>query len=242
MLPKFHFERASDGKKIYDYYELTADEVLKDQKSHHRIVDDWETDHYLEKYSYCVLEQRSFLDLPYRAYQFTETDKAMLSSPFPKNPTEDELKALLSSWFRLLNSWLFGNTLSGTALIVENGSLKGAEEGLEGIYIDKTETIKLYHHSTVELQIGTLLHEMVHAFVHQYSCQNRCCIPLNLAALGGEGKCEHGHGPAWADCIVHLSSILQQTVDWEVDVGTIDSVKLSMCHERYQPNKEQLER
>lgn len=80
---------------------------------------------------------------------------------------------------------------------------------------------------------------MVHAFIHQYSCQKPCCEPIiNKPALGGEGP--DGHGPAWMDCMVHLSFILQQTVSWEVDV-VVEGARMTMYYDRYQPNKKQLQ-
>lgn len=94
----FYVELASDGTEIYDYCELSVDEVLKGQQSHRRIRDDWETNHCLVKYSYCILEVRSY---PNHAHKFTETEKVLLSSPLPETVLEKELQFLLSSWFNL---------------------------------------------------------------------------------------------------------------------------------------------
>lgn len=127
--PELTFKRTSNGKKIYDYHKITADEVLQDQKTHRRILVDWETNHELVRHSYCPLELRSFLDFPYRQYQFTTRDEELFSSTLPQNLTEDEFKTLMFSWFSFFDSWFFGSTLSGTKLVVKNASSDGNFEG-----------------------------------------------------------------------------------------------------------------
>lgn len=110
----------------------------------------------------------------------------------------------------------------------------------------ETETLEIYKISEFNLQIGILIHEMTHAFIDQYECRKRCCKPLMDSALGGSGLGKGsagGHGPTWADRVVHLSTILNQHVAWVVDrINIIDGIRLAMCDERYQPSNEQLER
>lgn len=238
-----HCERASDGTEILDYYELSVEEVLKDRPSHPRILVDWERNLLpSKKFSYCILELRSFLSIPHRNYQFTEKEKAMLSSPIPMVATKEELKVLLTSWFNLFNYWIFGNTLLSTAISVVD------EIGprIFGVYFKDIDTLKFaarsdtshFPGSPEEFKLSVLLHEMLHAFMFQYSCQKECCKVLYHPALGG---CGSGHGPAWADSMVDLSDILRQAVSWEVEVGMRGSVGESMCLEGWQPNKRQLE-
>lgn len=265
LAPKENFRIASDGAKIYDCRERSVEDVLKNKPSHRRILKDWgrNTLPPLNKFSYCALELCDFLTLPHHTYKLTTKDKSMLSSPIPKVATNEELEALLFSWFELFNRWLFGNTLSSTTLVVESPSsqkvmgLGRIATGL-GNYTQETNTIAVVAYDEVafkelkellgdkflgsseELKLGTLLHGMVNAFISQYSCQLSCCNIVGHPSLGGSGS--SGHGPAWADSVTYLAEILRQTVEWQVEVGLKTNVRKSMALDRFQPSKKQLER
>ncbi|CAG8955607.1 hypothetical protein HYFRA_00009561 [Hymenoscyphus fraxineus] len=249
--PACSYECAPDGRKIYQYQELSIEKVLPPK--HPRIFDDWKkaissNPRPLEKFSYCPLEFGSFLKIPHITHKFTAEQETLLSSAVPEVKTTTELANLLITWFDLFDTWLFGGTLSNTDLVIENSKTSALGRGW---YYNPTNTVHIqlldktlgsepgFTGSNEHLFIGTLLHEMVHAFIYLYSCPKYCCNVCFEPQLGGRGK--FGHGPVWADSLTVLSEVLGSKVSWPVFVNIPRSIANSMCLEDWQPTQAQLE-
>lgn len=88
--------------------------------------------------------------------------------------------------------------------------------------------------------ISTVLHECVHAILHEYSCRCRKCWKRRPSKRGGVGTT--GHGAAWANAMAIIEASLQKLVSWRVDCGVPEGVGEEMRAKRWQPRQEQFTR
>lgn len=91
-----------------------------------------------------------------------------------------------------------------------------------------------------EAYISTLLHECVHAFLHEYSCRCKECQKRSPSKKGGTGWT--GHGATWANAMSAIEVAFQKQVRWKVDCGLKVGVLNEMQAKRWQPRAEQFAR
>jgi hypothetical protein len=181
-----------------------------------------------------------------------------LHAPIPKcNDNQNSLEQLIMAWFDIFNRTFFAGGLTlirdrvfaKRGLAMRNGRdprdlfgrfvHKSGERGMLEINLSVTPD-STYGGSMEQVHIGTLLHEMLHAFFDYYSCTCQVCLNKRSVYQGGSGK--SGHGPAWANSMIAMAKAVQDQVSWDVDIGMMDSIEREMLESNWEPTKEELRR
>lgn len=169
----------------------------------------------------------------------------------PEADSEAEFLALAKTWFGILDKAFFFNLLSDKMkapdpiVIFHNAVCK-----IDGQchYLEEMSCISLNicqgyvkesKSSTAQLMIGTLLHEMVHAFFYIFSCKCTSC-DAHANRKGGRGILSHG--VHWCNSMYAIQSALTDQIKWTVDTGIAESVALEMNSSCWTPRSDQIER
>jgi len=179
-----------------------------------------------------------------------------LHAPIPDcKDDQANLEHLLITWFDIFNRAFFvegltfirDQSFARRGLTVREGrdprNLFGrfvhrfGEPGMIEINLD-VEPDSNFGGSPEEMHIGTLLHEMLHAFLDYCSCTCRACLNKRSVYRDGSGKT--GHGPVWANPMIAMVKALQDQVSWDVEIGMADSIRWEMLESNWEPTQEEL--
>ena len=174
---------------------------------------------------------------------------AALRGDIPHVTSQHDFLQLAKKWARIFDHAFFFN-LARKGLRKPDPIVMyhDDQEGVHGFVLPTDRPfISLNMHSAIDdgspgcaarHMIGTLLHEMLHAFLVIYTCQCKRCE--NVAVYGGTGARKHIHGPPWINAMIPLERALQSQVRWKVEACTYDSVGKEIVETGWAPRDDQL--
>ncbi|KAH7305109.1 hypothetical protein BKA65DRAFT_486158 [Rhexocercosporidium sp. MPI-PUGE-AT-0058] len=177
---------------------------------------------------------------------------SILRSPIPDVTSKPELLELALVWFDILDKAFFFK-------ILRNGMRRkkpiviyhDEEQKVDGycsclgpstyisLNIFRSRT-RWTEGSAGECIIDTLTHEMLHGFLHIFSCTCKHCGKRSIARKGGCGI--SGHGANWCNAMDEIESAIQKQVQWNVDAGIAENLAIEMKSSGWQPRDDQVER
>lgn len=176
--------------------------------------------------------QQALQPLPH--YQLSPSERSQILTPF------------LNSWFRILDSAFFFNTVSKN---LKSFTLEQADLSRPLVYlgwydwINKSLTLVvespmlLYPGVSLwEHYISVLAHEMLHCFLSVYTCRCAECVEK-----GDAGRAVY-HGLAWADSMVEIQDALMRDLPLILDCIISDSVLEEIKRTGDIPSSAQLQR
>jgi hypothetical protein len=185
--------------------------------------------------------------------QLSTAAQIRVKIPVRRCENEAEVQKLVKEWFPVLDEIFFFDKAhsvlkGGITLYSDN------KENIHGHFSkDKSDIeINLAHHlgrsGYLQVQGGeqrivcTLLHEMLHAFLHSYACRKKCCEKRVYFPESGHGVT--GHGKLWCDAMVKMYASLERLVEWPVgcDIGSSVMNEMQNGGTNWQPTEEQLAR
>ncbi|KAL2073879.1 hypothetical protein VTL71DRAFT_11205 [Oculimacula yallundae] len=182
--------------------------------------------------------------------RLSHADIAILRGDIPDVTSKTDLTRLLNIWLRILDKALFFNLIrrgirkQDPLVVYEKvDDMHGACWSMgKRTYITLNRLPEYNQHGSIaQCFIGTLAHEMLHAFFHLYSCESCShCKKRMGARKGGEGKL--GHGPTWCNAIVKIQKALQLQLGWEVNTYHARSIAIEMRNSGWVPRDDQIER
>ena len=174
--------------------------------------------------------------------QLTATAQHRLKAPVRMCYQESDAEKLLDEWLPVLDELFFFGAVEPQ---LKNGiqlfnDPKGANEGL---YNERGSWIKINigapghcigERHCERLFLGTLLHEMLHAFLRTFSCTQKCCTSYAADVVG--------HQAIWCHAMVKLEASFERFVGWDVDCNIPTSVMGDMEKSDWQPREDHLDR
>lgn len=178
-------------------------------------------------------------------------DRIFMNTPIPTTGTEEKMAQIVESWFGALDRTFFYSLLTKQIAVevkhrpnvdwwglYKPNTVSQDSRGIRSTGIRSpanfsawkptininTQGLPGSFRNQIKALVGTLLHEMLHAFIDLYSCQClETCLDLNKEqeAIGISG-----HADAWSTAMVQLQQALESEVGWEVDVNLDMSLKL----------------
>jgi hypothetical protein len=176
----------------------------------------------------------------------------ILYSPIPNlHGNEKALIHFLRQWFDIFNSAFYDGalrTMRDRLYLVTDEA--GSDKGIFWLHtpLDKSQIwirknyvpLSFEKITQEESFLGTLVHEMLHAFLRFYTCDCKPCKNLEHPSVGGFGTT--GHGPCWIDPMLAIGQALQNAVQWRVQVGVIPSIKYEMRESNWEPTMQEIRR
>ncbi|KAE9377530.1 hypothetical protein N431DRAFT_451715 [Stipitochalara longipes BDJ] len=155
----------------------------------------------------------------------------LLQAPIPHCETTRDVRHLMKIWLQVLDEiFYFGQVrqhLEGGIRVLDDPEIE-----LEGEYDPQKCLINIniaghhYHDGQIEQHyVDTLVHEMLHAFLINFTCRKMCCWSkmMNNPDWQFVGL---GHGPVWVKTMREIEEKLTDLVGWDVHCGINDSIEV----------------
>ncbi|CZT44884.1 uncharacterized protein RSE6_05136 [Rhynchosporium secalis] len=183
--------------------------------------------------------------------RLSHSDISVPRADIPDLTLKSDIAELANTWLPLLDKALFFDLVRRGMREHDQIVIYAEEDDLEGFcsVLDEGTFISLNmqhatsgrHRSFTQTMLGTLAHEMLHAFFHLYSCDTCShCKKRQGARKGGDGH--SGHGPNWCNAMVKVQKAIQHQVAWNVNTSTAASVALEMRTSGWVPRDDQIQR
>jgi hypothetical protein len=170
----------------------------------------------------------------------------VVTTPLPNVMNENIWKPILKGWMMVFDYAYFFNlveqvtgfptftSMAARGIPTESAGIACYDPRNRQLTFDMQAFHKdmKFHPRSLEFAVGTMLHEMLHAFQDLYGCRCHHCRSMhpNVGGLGATG-----HGPSWTSSMCELQISLQKAVPWKVCCAIQRSVNHEMRTSGWQP-------